>query len=348
MIAPMSPPIGMITARPSSLRHYAEVGEAIADDVERAGAQVGAALDAARAGAIDVPVQVPDAGGLMRDLARLVGDTGATVQQAAQAFEDADRSGADLLRARDAQVEARLPEASAWDQWLATATTVLAHPAARGAILGAGVARLSQMWRAAGRFVDAWIERAFTRLFYRALGGVAALPYRMVFRFSRAREVAGSVRSWGDPAVQRATARMGDAARVFRHGQGVVRTVGRVAAPLAAFGDATTLFGGSRYEGARGTADRVMAGVGLVGAGALALTATPLAPIAAPVALVAGTAAVAWGVGNLVADNWDSITDGVSSVASAVTGGGRRIVAAVTSPISGGVSAVGRVFGFGG
>lgn len=338
--------VGMVRARPASLRSYARAAEAMASDVRRAGADVGAALDAARAGSVDVAITVEDVGGLLDDVARLLSDTGAAVGDAAQAFEAADSSGAALLRARDAQVEARLPDSSSWEVWMAAALDVLAHPATRGSLLGTAAARNAQMWRAAHRYADAWVDRAFTRAFYRLAGGAAALPYRMVFRFERAREVASAVRGWGQPEVNRFTARMDEAGRVFRHGQGLVRTVGRVAAPVAALGDTTVLFGGSQYDGARGTIDRTMAGVGLVGAAAL--IAVPFVAIAAPVALVAGTAAVVWGVGNLAVDNWEAISSGASTVASAVTDGGRRVVATLTDPVSRGVRAVGRVLGFGG
>lgn len=348
MLAVMVAAVGMVRARPASLRSYARAAEAMASDVRRVSPDVGAAIEAARASAVDVAITVEDVGGLLDDVARLLSDTGAAVEDAAQAFEAADSSGAALLRARDAHVEARLSDSSSWEVWTDRALGFLAHPATRGSLLGAGGARTAQMWLAAHRYADAWVDRAFTRAFYRLAGGTAALPYRMVFRFDRAREVASAVRGWGRPEVNRFTAGMDEAARVFRHGKGLVRTVGRVAAPLAALGDTTVLFGGSQYDGARGTADQAMAGVGLVGVGALALTATFLAPVAAPVALVAGTAAVVWGVGNLVVDNWEAISSGASTAASAVVDGGRRVLATVTDPVSSGVRAVGRVLGFGG
>lgn len=289
-------------------------------------------------------ISVEDVGGLLDDTARLLSSTGAAVEDAAQAFEDADSSGAALLRARDAQVEARLPSSS-WEAWTARALGVLAHPMTRGSFLSAGCPYRADVARA-GRYVDAWVDRTFTRAFYRLAGGAAALPYRMVFRFERAREVASIVRGWGQPEVNRVTARMGEAARVFRPGQGLVRTVGRVAAPLAALGDTTVLLGGSQYEGTRGTVDRTMAGVGLVGAAAL--IAVPFVAVAASVALVAGTAAAVWGIGNLVVDNWEAISSRASTVASTVADGGRRFVATLTDPVSSGVRGIGRVLGFGG
>lgn len=332
--------IHVITARPSSLRLYAAVGHDAAEDVDSAGTRVESAVDSAIAGAVDVPISV-DIHGLLGDVAQLLDGTATAVEGVADAFEQADTSGADVLSARDAAIEARLPDASTWDMWVANALGVMAHPATRGSMLAAGTARMGQMWRAAGQFIDAWVERVVARTMGRVTGAVMALPYRMVFRFGRGREIAALGRSFFDPDVRHATNRMNTAADTFRQGRGVIRTLGRVAAPVAAVADATVLIGGSEYDGARGTTDRVMAGVGLVGAGALALSATPLAPIAAPVALIAGTAALAWGVGNLVYDNWDSIKSTTSNIAS-------NVASTVTSTVSSGIRSVGRVFGFGG
>jgi hypothetical protein len=330
----------MVTARPASLRAYAQAAQDMASDVATTGAAVDSSLAAAVAGAVDVHIRVVDVDGLLGDVAQLIAGTATSVEGVATAFESADSSGAALLRARNAAVEGALPDHSSWDFWLASALGVLSNPVTRGSILGAGTLRLGQMWRAAGRLADAFVDRAILRAMDATVAGVAALPYAAVFRFGRAREIFGGVYSWGDDAAAAATARMAQARGVLRSASGVLRIAGRVAGPLAALADSTVLFGGSNYDGARGTADRVMAGVGLVGAGALIAVGMGIAaPIAVPVALIAGTAAAAWGVGNLVADNWGSITSTIRNLAPPTP--------IISNPMRV-IGGIGRVLGFGG
>ncbi|GAA4284653.1 hypothetical protein GCM10022261_21840 [Brevibacterium daeguense] len=89
---------------------------------------------------------------------------------------------------------------------------------------------------------------------------------------------------------------------------------------LGVAGDAQTLFGGSQYEGARGTVDHAMAGVGLAsGAAGLASTAglVTLGTVAAPVTITAGVVAGAWGIGNMLYDNADSWSGSLDNAGAA-------------------------------
>jgi hypothetical protein len=89
---------------------------------------------------------------------------------------------------------------------------------------------------------------------------------------------------------------------------------------LGVAGDAQTLIGGSQYDGARGTVDYAMAGVGLAsGAAGLASTAglITLGTVAAPVTIAAGVVAGAWGIGNMLYDNADSWSGGLDNAGAA-------------------------------
>jgi hypothetical protein len=99
-------------------------------------------------------------------------------------------------------------------------------------------------------------------------------------------------------------------------------TAGRV---LGGFGGVLGIVGGfnqmfnTQYDGVRGGIDRVMGGVSVVGgAGGLAIAlggAALLGPVGVGIAVGAGVVAGAWALGNLVYDNWDSISGAASTAA---------------------------------
>lgn len=70
----------------------------------------------------------------------------------------------------------------------------------------------------------------------------------------------------------------------------------------------------TQYDGLRGGVDRVMGGVSVVGgAGTMLMMAGMLTnPVGIGIVVGAGVVAGAWALGNLVVDNWDSITGFVS------------------------------------
>lgn len=110
------------------------------------------------------------------------------------------------------------------------------------------------------------------------------------------------------------------------------------------------------HDGWRGVGDRVAGGLSVVaGSGAIALAfgaAAALGPIGVGVIVGAGLVAGAWALGNLVADNWDSITAGVSTAANAVASGasyawnaGTTALSAAGNAIADGAGKVGNFIG---
>lgn len=92
-----------------------------------------------------------------------------------------------------------------------------------------------------------------------------------------------------------------------------LRIAGALAAPLNIVGGISDIVN-PQHEGWRGTGDRVAGGLSVVGGvGSIMLMtaggAALLGPIGAPIVIGAGIVAGAWALGNLVADNWDSISN---------------------------------------
>ncbi|MEL7975461.1 hypothetical protein AAG589_06310 [Isoptericola sp. F-RaC21] len=89
------------------------------------------------------------------------------------------------------------------------------------------------------------------------------------------------------------------------------RIAGGVGGVFGVVGGFNQMFN-TQYDGARGVTDRVMGGVSVVGgAGGIAMAlggAAMLGPVGVGVVVGAGVVAGAWALGNLVYDNWDSIS----------------------------------------
>src|SRR5699024_2559454 len=93
------------------------------------------------------------------------------------------------------------------------------------------------------------------------------------------------------------------------------------------------------YEGVRGGVDRFFGAVSIAsGIGGIAVASgVVLGPVLGPALAIGGIAAGAWALGNLVYDNWDSITEFGSNAVSAIGDG----ISTVGNAIGDGVSAVG-------
>lgn len=92
-----------------------------------------------------------------------------------------------------------------------------------------------------------------------------------------------------------------------------LRVAGALAAPLNIVGGISDVVN-PQHEGWRGTGDRIAGGLSVAsGVGSVMLMtaggAALLGPIGAPIIVGAGIVAGAWALGNLVADNWDSISN---------------------------------------
>lgn len=250
---------------------------------------------------------------------------------------------------------------------------LLGSAAMRGALAGHGVWLFTQRAGALNEMARAWVVRGYLRSTedLRALSAgarnFATLRWRQISPAMAASRAGTAAR------VAAQTERLASASDVFVNGRGIVRSLGRVAAPLAVLGDTSTLVGGSQYDGARGGADQAAAAVGLGSTAVLVLSGTAIAAgtvLASPViigaAVVGATAATIWGVGNLIYDHRETIGNAFSSAGSAVAGAARSVgsgigsattsvasgiadgARSVGSGIAGGVRSVGRVFGFGG
>jgi hypothetical protein len=239
---------------------------------------------------------------------------------------------------------------------------LIGSSAVRGALHGYGTWLFTQRAGAVRTMARAWVVREYLRATEELRAVAAGVRSFATLQWRRIGPSMAASRSATATRVASQTERITSAADVFKHGRGVVRTVGRVAAPVAAVGDASTLFGGSQYDGTRGTTDRAMAGVGLASTAALVVSGTAIAagtvlasPVIITAAVVGATAATIWGVGNLVYDNRERIghafsgaQSAVASVTSSVASGATTAVGSIGAGISGGVRSVGRVFGFGG
>lgn len=124
-----------------------------------------------------------------------------------------------------------------------------------------------------------------------------------------------------------------------------LRIAGALAAPLNIVGGISDMVN-PQHEGWRGTGDRVAGGLSVVGGvGSIMLMtaggAALLGPIGAPIVVAAGLVAGAWAVGNLVADNWDSISNFARNPGSYLADGAREVAAFandVASKVKDGVS----------
>ncbi|MCT9872038.1 hypothetical protein [Paenarthrobacter aurescens] len=108
-----------------------------------------------------------------------------------------------------------------------------------------------------------------------------------------------------------------------------LRIAGAVAAPLNIVGGISDMIN-PEHEGWRGTGDRVAGGLSVVGGvGSIMLMtaggAALLGPIGAPIVIGAGLVAGAWALGNLVADNWDSISNFARNPGSYIADGAKEV-----------------------
>ena len=365
-----------ITARPEALRHFSAVAGDVGDEVLRHGQRVGAALDGARAGLGEFRVPVPDLGGDLQALGRAAREDASRVECLAAAFESVDGTTVAGRRTVDersledhlARLEA---DAERTRRWLRGAwehvEAPLSHVATRSLTNAASAATGLQGLRFTGRYADAWFEHQVTRLLAGAHARLRTLHHRTLLLRHRDHPTVQRLRTrvWdsydGQFAGQRA--RMGDAFDGMKRGRGVVGTVGRVVRPVGVVADGSTLLSGSQYEGTRGSVDRAMAGAGLVAIGVVALASSPVLVAGG---IVLGVAATAWGIGNLVADNWEHVSagarrvgrgvrDAASTVGSGIASGARSVGSGVASGarsvgsgVASGARSVGRALGFGG
>ncbi|MFJ4209497.1 hypothetical protein ACIPY2_13680 [Paenarthrobacter sp. NPDC089675] len=108
-----------------------------------------------------------------------------------------------------------------------------------------------------------------------------------------------------------------------------LRVAGALAAPLSIVGGIGDMIS-PEHDGWRGTGDRVAGGLSVVGGvGSIMLMtaggAAMLGPVGAPIVIGAGIVAGAWALGNLVADNWDSITNFARNPGSYIADGAREV-----------------------
>ncbi|MET4542606.1 uncharacterized protein YukE [Arthrobacter bambusae] len=139
-----------------------------------------------------------------------------------------------------------------------------------------------------------------------------------------------------------------------------LRVAGALAAPLNIVGGISDMIN-PQHDGWRGTGDRVAGGLSVVGGvGSIMLMtaggAALLGPIGAPIVIGAGIVAGAWALGNLVADNWDSISnfarnpgsyiaDGAKEVAGFVKDAGSKVADGVSDAAKSVGNFVGGIFG---
>ncbi|TQS93638.1 hypothetical protein EU811_03860 [Arthrobacter sp. TS-15] len=108
-----------------------------------------------------------------------------------------------------------------------------------------------------------------------------------------------------------------------------LRIAGALAAPLNIVGGISDMIN-PQHDGWRGTGDRVAGGLSVVGGvGSIMLMtaggAALLGPIGAPIVIGAGIVAGAWALGNLVADNWDSISNFARNSGSYIADGAKEV-----------------------
>ncbi|GAB4097908.1 hypothetical protein [Sinomonas halotolerans] len=117
-----------------------------------------------------------------------------------------------------------------------------------------------------------------------------------------------------------------------------MRWAGAIAGPFAVAGGIHDIISPS-HDGWRGTGDRVAGGLSAVGGVGSMMLATAggaalLGPIGAPIVIGAGLVAAGWTVGNLVYDNWDSITGFAGDVGGTIADGFHEATDAVSDAAS--------------
>lgn len=97
-----------------------------------------------------------------------------------------------------------------------------------------------------------------------------------------------------------------------------MRVFNGIAGPLSILGGIDSLFF-TEYDGVRGGIDRFFGAVSIAsGIGGIAVAAgVALGPVLGPALAIGGIAAGAWALGNLIYDNWDSISGAVSDAVGA-------------------------------
>lgn len=364
--------MGVVVFVPEAMYGFAVDAGTWAGQMRAEGADVDAALTRFAASSSEFVPALPAHGDAVSEIGERIALLGEGVGLLAAAAEQADREGValfDLLqlgpdglsRAPISPELAELIRVGAGSVDLAGVVGDLAdpgesfvdHPGFRGPLALWGSALVSSAVPASGTFLvahaEAWVLRQ-QRAVHAALRTVptrfgATLSEVWTGQPSHAVErVRASVFARYAPALGRLGATADDALDVMSNGRGVVRTTGRVLAPLAVVLDARTAFLGSSYDGARGTTDRIVAGASAVGGAALLASSAgliTLGVVAAPLAVAAVAVGVVWGVSNLVVDNWDSIEQGVESV---VEGAG-DVIEGAGDVLGGAADAIGGLFG---
>ena len=354
-----------ITARPEALRHVAAVAGDVGEELTGHGRRLAATLEGARTGLGEFRVPVADLDADLRALGLAARRDATGVERVAAAFEAADgttlagRRTVDersfeehLARLEDDRERTLRQLREAWER----VEGPLSHVATRSLTNAVGAATGLQGLRSTGRYAQAWFDHQVTRLVAGTHARLRTLHHRTLLLRHRDHPTVQRLRArvWDsyDGQLAGGRARMGDALDGMKRGRGAVRTVGRIVRPVGVLADGSTLLGGSQYEGTRGSVDRVMAGAGLVAIGVVAVASSPVL-VAGGIAL--GVAATAWGIGNLVADNWERISAGarrvgrgVRDAASTVGGGIASGARSVGSGIASGVRSVGGFLGIGG
>jgi hypothetical protein len=114
------------------------------------------------------------------------------------------------------------------------------------------------------------------------------------------------------------------------------RVVGTAGGVFGVVGGFNQMFN-TQYDGVRGGVDRVMGGLSVIGgAGGIAMAlggAAMLGPVGVGIVVGAGVVAGAWALGNLVYDNWDSISGAVGDAAGWVADGASAAWNATTEGI---------------
>ena len=130
-------------------------------------------------------------------------------------------------------------------------------------------------------------------------------------------DVVGGIR--GHRLVQAGLATLDDVARLSNG----MRIFNGIAGPLSILGGINSLFF-SDYDGLRGVIDRAFGAVSIFTGGVGLVSAIAGAAVFGPVGMAVvgalGIAAGAWAIGNVIYDNWVSISGADSDAADAVTG----------------------------
>lgn len=104
----------------------------------------------------------------------------------------------------------------------------------------------------------------------------------------------------------------------------IARVAGTAGGVFGVVGGFNQMFN-TQYDGVRGGVDRVMGGLSVIGgAGGIAMAlggAAMLGPVGVGIAVGAGVVAGAWALGNLVYDNWDSISGAAEWVGGGISDG---------------------------